>query len=429
MFEWGDNVVVEDINYDEFEKHEILCIDMKSFYASIEAVDRGLQPSQVPLAVIGDKERKGGVVLAATPAMKKKFGIGTASRVYQIPADSEIILVEARMNFYLEVSMEITRLFNEFVPLSDIHVYSVDEAWLKLDGVVKDENDSWEIAKEIKRELMSRFHLPSSMALGPNMFLAKVAMDVEGKEKGLVKWTYDDIANKLWPVSLKKCWGIGNRLAKKFKKIGIKTMGELAQLPLSYLENKFGIIGNQLYYHAWGIDLSEVEGHYLDKINSIGKGITLYKDYSDIEEIKTVIFELSEEIAKRARRYRVVGKTVHLSLSYSKDEFKSGFQQQKTIEKYSNLSFTIYKICVNILLENYNGNKVRKISVKLSNLVSDRNIQLNLFTEENKKLRLAEIKDNLQKKFHYKALFYGRSLKKGSIRERIDKTIGGHNAR
>ena len=398
---------------------------MKSFYASIEAVDRDLDPWNIPLAVIGNKKRSGGVVLAATPAMKEKFNIGTANRVYQIPDDSEIILVEARMEFYVQVSMEITRLFNEFVPLDDLHVYSIDESWLKLD---ENKEKSWEMAKNIKNELMKRFQLSSSMALGSNMFLAKVAMDVEGKKDGLMRWTYDDIADKLWPLPLEKCWGIGSRLAKKLNKIGVKTMGDLAHIPLEYLENKFGIMGNQLYYHAWGVDLSKVEGHYLDKKESIGKGITLYKDYCELEDIKTVIFELSEVVARRARDNKVVGKTINLGIGYSRDELKNGFQRQKTINEYTNFTFKIYNICLQLLKKHYTGENVRKINVNLSNLVSDKKIQLDLFENKNQKLKLAEVKDKIIKKYGHEALFYGRSLRKSSIKKRINETIGGHNA-
>jgi len=415
----------ENIDYSEFPDNNILCVDMKSFYASIEAVDRNLDPWEVPIAVIGNKQKKGGVVLAATPAMKDKFNIGTANRVYQIPDNTEIIMVEARMGLYLQVSMEITRLFNNFVPLDSIHVYSIDESWLKLS---EDKNESWKTAQTIKNALMNEFGLPSSMALGPNMFLAKVAMDVEGKKRGLVRWTYDDVKDKLWPLPLKKTWGIGDRLAKRFRKIGVKTIGNLAHLPLEYLENKFGIMGNQLYYHAWGIDLSKVEGHYKDKKVSIGRGITLYKDYSEIEEIKTVIFELSEEVAKRARNNNLVGKTISLIVGYSKKELKNGFQRQLTINEYTNFTFDIYNSCLKLLRENYEGEKVRKVSINISNLVSDRKIQLNLFNDKNKELELAKIKDELNEKFNHKALFYGRSLKKSSIRNRINTTIGGHNA-
>jgi len=146
------------------------------------------------------------------------------------------------------------------------------------------------------------------MGIGPNMFMAKVAMDNEGKKTGLCRWEYSDIPDKLWPLNLSDCWGIGSRTEKKLNKIGVYTVGELAQLPLEYLENKFGIIGNQLYYHAWGIDYSEVEGHFNDRKKGVGRGITLYNDYTDLEEIKTVIFNLAEEVSKRVRQHNLKGK-------------------------------------------------------------------------------------------------------------------------
>lgn len=287
---------------------------------------------------------------------------------------------------------------------------------------------SWNTAKKIKRELIKQFKLPSSMALGPNMFLSKVAMDVEGKKRGLVKWRYDDISDKLWPLSLKDCWGIGNRLVEKLNEVGLQTLGDLAHFSLEYLENKFGIMGNQLYYHAWGVDLSKVEGHYLDKSKSIGRGITLYEDYCKIEAIKTVIFDLSEVVAKRARENKVAGKTISLSLGYSRNESNKGFKRQKTINEHINLSDDIYQHSLKLLNENYREEKVRKVSLNLSNLVSDTKLKLNLFGDKDKKLKIAEVKDDLVNKYGSNALFHGRSLKQSSIKKRINKTIGGHNA-
>lgn len=419
---------MNEINYDQLPHQKILCVDMKSFYASIEAVSRGLDPLKVCLAVTGDKNRPGSVVLAASPALKKKYRIGTGNRLYEIPKVPEIEIVEARMGLYLKRSMEIVRLFNQFVPLNAIHVYSIDEAWLKLDGTERLFGDKWEVAGRIKKELLDKFGLPSSMGLGPNMFLAKVAMDIEGKKKGLVEWTYEDVPKKLWPVKLEKCWGIGRRLAKRFHKIGVKTVGDLAHLPLDYLERKFGIMGNQLYYHAWGVDLSKLEGHYNDKPRSLGRGITLLRDYKDIGEIRTVIFELAEEVARRARDDNLVGKTVSLGLGYSHDEVEGGFHVRRTMGNYTNLSFDIYQTALELLEENYNGQVVRKISLALGNLTSNSALRLNLFSDKLKQTRIAKAKDYIQDRFGHQALYYGISLKKGSIRKRINTTIGGHKA-
>jgi len=421
-------IVLKPVDYDNLPKQNILCVDMQSFFASIEAVSRGLDPVETPLAVLGDKKRSGSVVLAASPALKRRYSIKTADRFYQIPDDPKIKLVEARMGLYVKISVEITELFNNYVPLDAIHVYSIDESWLKLDGTERLFGDKWKVAKMIKKDLLQTFGLNCSMGIGPNMFLAKVAMDNEGKKDGLVEWTYEDVEEKLWPLPLKKCWGIGGRLTKHFNEIGVKTVGDLAHLPLEYLENKFGVMGTQLFYHAWGVDLSKVEGHYQDERKSLGRGITLYSDYTDIENIKTVIFELAEEVAQRARKRKMTGKTINLGLVYSKEELESGFHVQRTIDTYTNLTSVIYETAVTLLNENYNNQAVRKVRVSLGNFSNKANMQLNIFENRSKEIKLMEVKDQLQDKYGYQSLYYGRSTKPGSIKERIKTTIGGHKA-
>ncbi|MGI6225141.1 MAG: UV damage repair protein UvrX, partial [Peptococcales bacterium] len=138
------------LDYSNLPHHNVLCIDMKSFYASCECVARGLDPLNTYLAVIGDKKYSGSIVLAASPKMKQDYGIKTGSRLFEIPRNPKIHLAEARMALYLEQSLHINRLLNEFVPLEAIHVYSVDESWICVDGTERLFGDRWEIAKKIK---------------------------------------------------------------------------------------------------------------------------------------------------------------------------------------------------------------------------------------------------------------------------------------
>ncbi|ADQ14642.1 DNA polymerase thumb domain-containing protein [Halanaerobium hydrogeniformans] len=414
------------IDYSDAPKNNILCVDMKAFYASIELVKRGLNPLENHLAVVGDKKRKGSVILAASTALKKKYGIHTGSRLFEIPKKDEIIIAEANMQLYLDISMKITEIYNSFLPLEAIHIYSIDEAWLNLNGTEKKFGDSLTTAKKIKQKIWDDYSLLCSMAVAPNMFLAKVAMDIEGKKTGLCKWDYSDVKDKLWPIKLSQCWGIGSKTEKKLNAIGVFKLGELAKLPLSYLEKKFGIIGNQLYYHAWGIDYSKLEGHYQDHRHNIGRGITLLRDYNDLEEIKTVIFNLAEEVAKRARHNNLRAKTIKLSLSFSYQEVKKGFSRQLTHKRATNFSQDIFRAALVLLQKNYQGEKVRKITLTLGNFSNNNYRQLNLFGNDDRQIKINEIRDKLEKQFGHDALFYARNIQKGSIKAKIDNTIGGH---
>jgi DNA polymerase V len=413
-------------DYSDAPHDNILCIDMKSFYASIESVKRGIHPLKSYLAVVGDKNRSGSVVLAASTALKKKYGIKTGSRLYEIPDSEEIIIAEANMQLYLDISMQITELFNSYLPLNAIHIYSIDEAWLNLNGTSAKYGSPKTAAKKIKKDIWDRFSLLCSMGIAPNMFLSKVAMDIEGKKTGFSIWKYEDVPKKLWPLKLSQCWGIGSRIEKKLNNIGVYTIGQLANLPLKYLENKFGIIGNQLYYHAWGIDYSTLEGHYDDRPKNIGRGITLLRDYKEIEEIKTVIFNLSEVVAKRVRNNNLRGKTVSLTVGYSKKENKKGFNHQMTIKQRTNLTEDIYNTAILIFDKYYKGQIVRKITLSLGNFSSKNYNQLKLFEKKYKKIKINKVRDKLAEKMGRDVVYYARNLSSGSIKNKIDNTIGGH---
>src|SRR5699024_9818139 len=158
-------------------------------------------------------QREGSIVLAATPALKQNYGIETGNRLFEIPKHENIIIIPAEMNLYLRISVEVTRLFNKYVTKEDIHTYSVDESFLAVDRVKKLWGNAERIAGLILTELKDTFGISAAIGIGPNMLMAKLCLDLEAKYVGIARWTYDDIANKLWPVKpLSKMWGIGSRL-------------------------------------------------------------------------------------------------------------------------------------------------------------------------------------------------------------------------
>ena len=189
------------MDYSKMPQQQILCIDMKSFYASCSAVIEGLDPLDCYLVVVGDTEREGSIVLAASPRMKKEFGIKTGARKFEIPDDPRIHVVEPKMGTYVRISMEILRVFNRYVPKEAIHAYSVDESFLKVDGAAKLWGDATCIAEKIKDDLEREFQLPCAVGIGPNMLMAKICLISMQRNKGFLCGRMKIFPKKLWPIS------------------------------------------------------------------------------------------------------------------------------------------------------------------------------------------------------------------------------------
>ena len=416
------------MDYSKMPQQQILCIDMKSFYASCSAVIEGLDPLDCYLVVVGDTEREGSIVLAASPRMKKEFGIKTGARKFEIPDDPRIHVVEPKMGTYVRISMEILRVFNRYVPKEAIHAYSVDESFLKVDGAAKLWGDATCIAEKIKDDLEREFQLPCAVGIGPNMLMAKICLDLDAKKQGISVWTYEDIPKKLWPISpLRDMWGIGRRMEKNLNGMGIFTVGQLAHYDLKKLEKKFGVMGNQLYHHAWGIDLSEMGAPIMDGQISFGKGQVLMRDYKEVEEIKHVILEMCEEVARRTRTHHKAGRTISFGVSYSQDEWGGGFYRSKTIEHPTNVTIDLYRVCLEIFHKHYEGKTVRKISMSFSNIVDDADFQLNLFDPNGwKKHELGYTVDKIRNRYGSDALLRAVSYTSAGTARHRAKLIGGH---
>jgi len=403
---------------------------MKSFYASCSAVMLGYDPLKCYLAVVGNLNQPGSVVLAASPRLKKDFGIKTGSRLFEIPKDDRIQLVEAKMSTYLRVATEITRLFNRYVPKDAIHIYSVDESFIKIDGTSDLWGDARLVAEKIKEELFREFQLTCSIGIGPNMLLSKLCLDLEAKTTSIAEWTYEDVSKKLWPVApLRKMWGIGKRVERTLNGMGIFTVGQLAHSDLHLLEKKFGVMGNQLYYHAWGIDLSELGAPIIEGQISFGKSQILLRDYKAKEEIVCVILEMCEEVARRARERKKAGRTISLGIGYSDKEFGGGFLRSFSVEEPTNTTMDLYRVCLRLFETHYTGKTVRQISIALSNVTDDKYVQLNLFEPRKvSEKQLGYTVDQIRKRHGGVSLLRAISYTKAGTARKRAALVGGHKA-
>ncbi|MGG0668148.1 UV damage repair protein UvrX [Lederbergia citrisecunda] len=414
--------------YENLPDRKIICLDMRSFYASCAAVMEGLDVMDTPIAIIGNKERKGGIVLAASPALKKEFGVQTGMRLYEIPDDPSIRLIEPKMQFYIDVSMEIAKNLNRYVPKEAIHVYSVDESFIDLGGTERLWGDPEETVKRIQDELVSQYELRSACGMGPNMLMAKLALDLDAKKTGFARWTYEDVPSRLWPVApLSRMWGIGSRLERTLNNMGIFSVGDLAHTPLERLETKFGVMGNQLYHHAHGIDLSDLGAPLIEGQISYGKGQILYRDYTKREDILAVILEMCEDVALRAREAGKAGRTVHLSIGYSKNSLGGGFGRSRSMHEATNDTMAIYRLCKKLLDEFHDGRPVRRIAISLANLENEYAMQLSFFDEHKWRNRqLGKAMDSLRKKYGSTAVLRAVSYTDAGTAVHRSQLIGGH---
>lgn len=242
----------------ENEPHRIIfMIDSKSFYASVESIERNLNPLQSILVVMSTADNTGsGLVLAASPMAKKMFGISNVTRASAIPDDERIIKAEPRMNLYIQKNLEVHEIFKTFAAESDIHPYSIDES-------IIDMTHSWklfgktpqEVARRIQLTVKKKLGLYLTVGIGDNPLMAKLALDLDAKSNHdlFAQWNYKDIPDKLWPVSkFTEVWSVGQRTAKKLNALGINSMYDLAHTNPYFLKEKFGIMGEQLFATSWG---------------------------------------------------------------------------------------------------------------------------------------------------------------------------------
>ena len=418
-------------------ENNIIAIDLKSFFASCECIDKGLDPFTTPL-VVCDPNRNGAITLAVTPFLKQ-FGVPGRCRVYElanyhIPKSIKIIKAPPRMSLYIQKSKEVLSVYLEYVAKEDIHVYSIDEVFLDVSKYLKlYQKSSYELAIEIMQRIKEKTSLTTTAGIGPNLLLAKVAMDIEAKHNpnNIAVWSYQDIETKLWPITpLSKMWGIGPRMEKRLNNLGLFSIRDIAHYDKNKLKDKFGILGLELWQHANGIDLSKISDFNEEaREKSISHSQVLFKDYNG-ENISLIIKEMINTLTMRLRTNRKSTSLIGLGINYSKN-VGGGFYHMQKLDTSTTNEKIIYDICLNIFDKYYENLPIRKVSISLGKLSNDNLIQLNLFEsfDNIKKEKEANFAfDEIKKRFGNNSLLMASSLLSDSTIISQNKKIGGHNA-
>lgn len=417
---------------DMYVKRNIMCIDLKSFFASCECVERGLDPFKVPLVVANKKQGNGAITLAVTPALKKK-GIPGRVRLYDIPQNIKYEIVPPRMKLYIEKSKQVVSIYLDYVAPEDLHIYSIDECFLDVTDYLKlYKKTDYELAEEILKTVEEKTGLTATCGIGPNLLLAKVAMDTEAKKykNGIAKWTYDDVEKKLWSITpLSKMWGIGPRMEKKLNILNIYTIGELAHYDKNILKDKFGVMGLELWNHANGIDLSKISDFKVTpKDKSYSHSQVLFKDY-DGNNVKLIIAEMVDVICARLRASGKESQVIGFGIGYSKD-VDGGFYHSIKLETSTDSPREITNICFLIFDRYYNNLPIRKVSISCGGLTKKSGVQLNLFDSienKNEEVKVNTAMDEIKSKFGKNSIVKASSLLPDSTAIARNEKIGGHH--
>ena len=339
-----------------------MCIDLKSFYASVECVERGLNPLDTNLVVADDTRTEKTICLAVSPSLKQ-YGIKGRARLYEVVQkvkelnkeklknnnykklkgksyiDSELkknknleidyIVAVPQMRKYMKYSTDIYNIYLKYLSPEDILVYSIDEVFCDITNYLKlYKSTPKELTSKIIKSVYYKTGITATAGIGTNMYLAKVAMDIVAKhvkanEQGVRIAVLNEMAYRklLWEHKpLTDFWRVGKGISKKLEDNGMFTMGDIA---LTSIENEnklfklFGINAELLIDHAWGYEpctISDVK-KYKPKNNSISSGQVLHEPY-DYEKAKLIVMEMAELLSLDLVNKNIVTDEIVLEISY-----------------------------------------------------------------------------------------------------------------
>lgn len=411
-------------------KRTIAVIDLKAFYSFVECVDRGLDPWKTPL-VVADKNRSvNTIVLSVTPFLKAN-GIPSRLRIRDLPKKFKYIYATPRMERYIEKSTEVVNIILQFIAEEDIHVYSIDEAFVDLTTYLNYyKMTPFEIVKMIIDEIKNQTDLQATAGIGDNFFLSKVALDIFAKHEpsGIATLRKEEVQEKLWPITpLSKIWGIGERLETRLNALGITTVGELANSNKDFLISKFGIMGEQLYEHANGNDEADIREEYVPKEHSLSHAQILFRDYNK-EEIKVILKEMVDDLGLRMRNEGKKTSVVSLFIAYAKSEM-GGFSRQMSLLTPTDQNDLLYEAIMELHKRFIKDLPIRHVGISFGKLLDNKITQFSLFsdTETQKKNQdLQETIDKLHNKYGQNILLRASALTDASTAKERHTFIGGH---
>ena len=465
-----------------------IAIDLKSFYASVECVDRGLDPLTTNLVVADESRTDKTICLAVTPSLKE-YGIGGRARLFEVRQKARgvgFIIAKPRMAHYIAVSTKIYGIYQKYIAPEDIHVYSIDEVFMDVTAYLGTyKMTAHELAMKMIRNVLATTGITATAGIGTNMYLAKVAMDIVAKKMpadkdGVRIAELDEMSyrRELWDYRpITKFWRVGKGIANKLAMYGIDTMGKLARLSMQneeLLYQMFGVNAELLIDHAWGWEpctIADVKD-YRPETNSFSSGQVLQEPY-DFEKARVVIREMAEGMALSLVSKRMVTDQIVLTVGYdaeslTRPEIRDKYHGEITTNYYgkavpkhahgtwnfdtmtssSSLMMTaaaeLFDRLVNpdLLIRRLNLTVNHVVPESVAAVQHTEPQQLDLFTdyealkkqkqEEQARLekerRIQEVQLKIKQRFGKNAILRGLNFSEGATAKERNEQIGGHKA-
>lgn len=391
----------------------ILHSDLNNFYASVESL---YNPSirNKAVAVVGDEEKRHGIVLAKN-YIAKSYGVKTGDTVWEArnKCGEELVCVPARFELYLYVSKLVKDIYREY---SDrVESFGIDEAWIDISAIASNYDQAFKIAENIRTRIIAEIGLTVSIGVSFNKVFAKLGSDMK-KPNATTLITQDNFRQLVWELPASDLLYVGNATNKKFEKGNIKTIGDLANTNVKYLKLTLGKMGEILHNFACGKDNSPVTSIFdSEKIKSFGNSTTCPINLSNNEQVKSIIYLLSESVAERMKKKGYYANSVSI---WIKDTNLKSFERQLTLPTSTNISEDIALSAYKLFVDNYNWQlDIRALGVRASNL-SEGTVQCDIFGKSNnlaKKQKLESAIEDLRGRFGYNIIRRGNILKNDSL--------------
>ncbi len=432
-------------------------IDLKSFYASVECVERGLDPLTANLVVADLSRTEKTICLAVTPSLKAR-GLKGRCRLFEVVQKArevkaltgkklEYITAVPRMALYLEYSARIYGIYLKYFSPEDIHVYSIDEVFIDTTSYLSlYHTDAQSLLRTVIKNVLAETGITATAGIAPNLFLCKVAMDIVAKHSPpdkdgvrIAELTVESYRKKLWehrPIT--DFWRIGWGTAECLARYGMHTMGDIAMRSLhdeKLLYRLFGIDAEILIDHAWGIENCTIAHikNYHSSVRSLCSGQVLHHPYP-WDKARLVVREMAEALAQDMVAKNLASEQFSLYIAYDKSSTTVPRSDHGLVHLGSHTA-SLHRITKGIL-DIFNQIAapdllIRRINISADTVIDQKEEQPDLFTDVTAQRRERSLQNamlRIQNRFGKNAILKVSDYTEGATARERNEQIGGHRA-